>query len=120
MLIVLRAVSNVLGRLTDEIKDANQSDILYMRLCQAQESFRARLTPKPWRCGVKNPPNRFPWEQPSQENLFRSWQQQYEQSSTRFGVCHLVRELGDTRPHPRIAPVLALHDQLACSNLPLA
>jgi hypothetical protein len=26
-------------------------DPLYVRLCEAQECFRARLTPKPWRCG---------------------------------------------------------------------
>jgi len=39
------------------------SDPLYIRLCKAQECFRARLTPKHWRCGVEAPPTaRYPWE----------------------------------------------------------
>ncbi len=35
-----------------------KSDPLYIRLCRAQECFRARLTPKPWRCGIRQSPPR--------------------------------------------------------------
>jgi hypothetical protein len=99
-----------------------QADVLYVRLCQMQECFRARLTPKPWRCGMDNPPSRFPWEGAAQERDYRHWQQQYEHVVARFGVCQLIREFGSRQVHPAIAPVLALHDRFACSpaNLPLA
>ncbi len=35
-------------------------DPLYVRLCRAQQSFRARLTPKPWRCGIVGAPVAVP------------------------------------------------------------
>lgn len=35
------------------------SDPLYIRLCRLQESFRARLTPQPWRCRLQSLPVRF-------------------------------------------------------------
>ena len=38
------------------------SDLLYIRLCKAQECFRARLTPKPWRCGHHANTVRYPIE----------------------------------------------------------
>src|SRR5262249_7835846 len=44
----------------------------YMILCRAQKSFRARLTPKPWRCGVRKPPGRFPWQSQSEEQAMRA------------------------------------------------
>ena len=36
---------------TQSLLESLGSDPMYIRLCKAQESFRARLTPKPWRCG---------------------------------------------------------------------
>ena len=36
-----------------------QCDPQYIRLCERQESFRARLTPKGWRCGLW--PKKLPW-----------------------------------------------------------
>lgn len=38
------------------------SDPLYIRLCVRQESFRARLSPKPWRIGMRPPAVSFPFE----------------------------------------------------------
>jgi len=35
----------------ETLLEALGCDPLYVRLCRAQQSFRARLTPKPWRCG---------------------------------------------------------------------
>ena len=35
-----------------ELLEALGSDPLYIRLCRGQHCFRARLTPKPWRCGA--------------------------------------------------------------------
>ncbi len=47
------------------------SDPLYVRLCQAQDCFRARLTPKPWRCNLYKPPSRYPWESNDREIQYR-------------------------------------------------
>jgi hypothetical protein len=98
------------------------SDPLYVRLCQAQECFRARLTPKPWRCGIRQQPPRYPWPDVSVEARFRQWLQRYEATSARYMTCRLVKEIGPRDVHPDIEPILSLHDQLACSlsNLSLA
>ena len=38
------------------------ADPFFVKLCRLQASFRARLTPKPWRCGCALPPASFPRE----------------------------------------------------------
>lgn len=99
-----------------------QSDPLYVMLCRQQESFRARLTPKPWRCGANQPPSRYPWDSVSQEHRYREWEQAYQRTAARYTTCRLVKEIGDAAPHPDIAPILSVHDEMACStnNLSLA
>lgn len=98
------------------------SDPLYIRLCRDQACFRARLTPKPWRCGLRPPPARYPWETPQAEALVRRWEQTYEATTRRFGVCRLLREFGGRSLHPEAAQVIDLHDRHACldDRLPLA
>jgi hypothetical protein len=49
------------------------ADPLYVRLCQMRQSFRARLTPKPWRCDSGMPPVSFPFESPGEAARFREW-----------------------------------------------
>jgi len=98
------------------------SDPLYVRLCQAQGSFRARLTPKPWRCGLHPPVVRYPWANSQAESRFRQWQSAYERSSQVYAVCKLLEVIGGVAMHPEIAPIIALHDQFACKQpaIPLA
>jgi hypothetical protein len=95
-----------------DILRALGSDPLYVRLCQAQACFRARLTPKPWRCGLRPPPNRYPWENAVAEARYRDWEQGYEQGSAAYSVCKFVRQLGPDGVHPDIGPVLDLHDDM--------
>jgi hypothetical protein len=89
-------------------------DPLYVRLCRTQQCFRARLTPKPWRCGISRPPSRYPWDDPQDEIRYRHWEEQYQQVSSKYMTCRLIRELGDTAVHPDIQTVLATHDEFAC------
>ena len=98
------------------------SDPLYATLCRTQASFRARLSPKPWRIGLKAPNVRYPFESPAAEARFQSWLQRYEAAASRFAVCRLVAELGPRSQTAEAAAVLAVHDQYAClpGNLPLA
>jgi hypothetical protein len=104
------------------ILQALGSDPLYVRLCQAQACFRARLTPKPWRCGVTPPPNRYPWSDASAEARYRAWQQRYEAAIRPYAVCKLLTTLGPAETHPEVEPVLALHDEAthAAEQRPLA
>ncbi len=92
------------------------SDPLYRRLTLKQECFRARLTPKPWRCGVKNPPHQYPWKNPEAERACRDWKRRYEQATKRYTVCEFVEVCGSASPDGEIAAVLELHDRLACDG----
>lgn len=92
------------------------SDPLYVRLCRAQQCFRARLTPKPWRCGIAKPASRFPWVDSRDEARYRRWVDRYNQATARYATCRLVREVGPTAVHPDVQPVLSLHDQVACNG----
>jgi hypothetical protein len=105
-----------------EMLRALKSDPLYVRLCKAQGCFRARLTPKPWRCDVDRPPARYPWSDAASETRYRQWEQRYDRVAAQYATCRLLKQLGTDQPHPDVAPILDLHDRLACSerNLNLA
>ena len=92
------------------------SDPLYITLCRNQRSFRARLTPKPWRCNLPKPPGRFPREDASLESAFQTWRAKYDQAIQRYTTCKLVQELGHPHPHPAARMITELHDQYACVN----
>jgi len=98
------------------------ADPQYIRLTQVQKSFRARLTPKPWRIGVANPPVSFPYEDPSQERRLREWVAQYDADSAGRATCRFLEEIGSGAEHPDVARIRALHDEQtkATSALPLA
>jgi hypothetical protein len=98
------------------------TDALYARLCKTQGSYRARLTPKPWRCGINAPRMRWPWSDAGAEERFRDWHGQYQQASGKYATCELVAEIGPHSVLPEIAPVIALHDRATRvgSGLPLA
>ncbi|MEM1059394.1 MAG: hypothetical protein AAGK14_09115, partial [Verrucomicrobiota bacterium] len=87
------------------------ADPLFRQLCRGQESFRARLTPKPWRMGLANPPDRYPWDTPVKESEYRSWEQRYTGVLAGFAVCELVNEYGPAPQDPVIARLLRLHDE---------
>jgi hypothetical protein len=111
-------ITNELFEPTDaasiEVLESLNSDPLYVRLCKAQECFRARLTPKPWRCGVTPPPSRYPWPTSTAEMAQRQWERNYEYAANRYTTCQLVKELGAQTMHPEIARIVAIHDQYAC------
>lgn len=98
------------------------ADPQYVKLCQVQKSFRARLTPKPWRIGVDNPPVTFPFESPAAEGAMRQWEAAYEAASRDRASAQFVEEIGSGSEHPDVSPLRALHDEhtKATSGLPLA
>lgn len=98
------------------------ADPQYVKLCAVQKSFRARLTPKPWRIGMDNPPVTFPYESPAEEGMMRQWEVAYQNASQGRATAQFVEELGGGSEHPDISPIRALHDEQtrATSGLPLA
>ncbi|HEY0893276.1 MAG TPA: hypothetical protein VGE32_09490, partial [Cellvibrio sp.] len=87
------------------------ADPLYVRLCEAQSCFRARLTPKPWRIKIDRPASRFPRQEQSEINEFANWVQHYEDASKSVSTVKLVSVFGKDFEHPDVARVLAVHDQ---------
>lgn len=91
-----------------------KSDPLYTRLCRAQECFRARLTPKPWRLNnMETPPAQYPWRDTRAEMLYRNWEQRYEAAIQQYATCRLIKQFGTGEVHPDVEPVLALHDRVS-------
>jgi hypothetical protein len=98
------------------------ADELYIRLCRVQESFRARLTPKPWRCGLPNPPVMFPFETPQDQSRFTDWERTYTVTGERFRTCQYVASFGSGSVASGFEELIQFHDQetKAASVLPLA
>ena len=101
--------------------DAFDADPLYRRLCKNQECFRARLTPKPFRCGSPNPPYRFPFVG-NQKSEYERWDAIYRKKSENYSTCRYVETIGPTECRTDLQGLIELHDGLtkALSNAPLA
>jgi len=95
---------------TAGIFEALGADPLYRKLCQVQKCFRARLTPKPWRCGIRSKPERWPWLDARAEKNFQKWEAHYQSFNFNWATCELLRQIGNPVVHPEIQPILKLHD----------
>ena len=93
----------------ERIMQAVGADPAYVQLCKAQKSFRARLTPKPWRANHFAPPGQFPRDA-RQQAAFSEWLAKYQQKSAEFAVCSYLGEAGGGRVAASIEPVLKYHD----------
>lgn len=107
---------------SDALLSAFGSDPLYVRLCKNQESFRARLTPKFWRCGFRVPPAQFPFNNETEKEGYRSWERSYEQASSGFSTCLFVVQFGTDRTVADFRQLIDLHDRdtRSESSMPLA
>lgn len=98
------------------------ADPSFILLCRQQESFRARLTPKPWRCGCRVPPGAFPREDPAARDAFDAWLREYEQRAAGYATCQFVESIGPGRQNDETRAIVIEHDRTtkAESGLPLA
>jgi hypothetical protein len=98
------------------------ADPAFIQLCKVQDSFRARLTPKPWRVGRPAPPGRFPREDGVQQTAFDDWLRKYERACESKATCRFIETFGGDYVDPPLAPLLRLHDEetKATTDLPLA
>lgn len=85
------------------------------------DSFRARLTPKPWRIGKAAPPGDSPREDERLRQAFEKWLQEYDRAAGSKATCQFVETIGSGTIHPEVAHIV-LHDERtrATSALPLA
>ncbi len=107
--------------LTTTLLEKMRSDGLYVVLCKRQQCFRARLTPKPFRIGIKHPPARFPYADEAAVSAVTQWQSGYDQASKKYSTCAFVAHVGNPHVHKDVHSILQLHDHFACNaELPLA
>lgn len=88
------------------------ADPFFVKLCKLQASFRARLTPKPWRCGCGLPPGSFPRESTTQI-AFGTWLQEYELAIRSKATCQLLETQGPGHTLPEVSEIVSEHDR-AC------
>jgi hypothetical protein len=109
-LMATQALVDADSKVATDIFEALGSDPLYRHLCVAQKCYRARLTPKPWRCGIRRKPDRWPFLDAKAETRFQRWDAQYRTNSASWATCQLIRQIGNATVHPEIQPIIKLHD----------
>jgi len=92
------------------------ADPLYTRLCQVQGCFRARLTPKAQRIGMRRIPHEWPAAGEREREEREAWLAEYRERSRGRGVCRFIAELGTGQVQPEAARVRELHDRAALAD----
>ncbi len=107
---------------TKQIMQSVNADPLYIKLTTIQECFRARLTPKPYRCGTTNLKIKYPPQTPEAIQKYSQWTHAYNKIKKNHTACKHLKTYGDRnlKPQPHIQNIITLHDSQACLNLPLA
>ena len=95
----------------NRLMNAVGADAAFVDLCRIQNSFRARLTPKPWRCRITRPPNAFPRHSTEESRRFEDWLARYERACRHRATCLYVGHVGPADVHKRIAPIIEFHDR---------
>lgn len=110
-LIVLGDYINPDSRLFKKFARQINADKLYARLCVQQDCYRARLTPKPHRIGIKR--IKFECPAPAQDaEKYQNWLQKYEAKSQLFSVCRLLETFGNSLSDNQI---VEYHDRYCCN-----
>jgi hypothetical protein len=104
---------------SEGIMKAVDADPAFIRLCRVQQSFRARLTPKPWRCDSAPPPVAYPRAGAADEQLHEAWLAAYDASAAAYATCRFLETSGSGRVHEAVWPILEIHDGLTRATSPL-
>ncbi len=105
---------------TVEILQSLGSDPLYTRLCTVQKCFRARLTPKPWRCGFRANTIRYPYQSDREKSAFEKWERKYSARSRDFATTRFLRAIGNPSIAPHIQQITEFHDTFTKSDSDLS
>lgn len=96
---------------TTRMFEAMGTDPQYQRLCRVQESYRARLTPKPYRIGLGAAPGAYPRTDPAAQQAFAAWLARYRQLSSTAGVCENVADIGGAAAVEAASRLAEWHDE---------
>ena len=107
------------GREAQDLMKATSTDPAFANLCVVQRSFRARLTPKPWRCNIFSQPPQYPRQDNEAQRRFDSWLNEYERTSDRYAICRYIETIGSGNPVAGAGELLDLHDRVTRCNEPL-
>jgi len=84
-----------------------KADWLYERLCVKQNCYRARLTPKPYRVKQKKIRVTYPKRSLEEQENLNSWIRDYDDKSSKYSTCRLVKEFGNVEMNQ----IIAYHDK---------
>ena len=102
------------GPEAQEFFKAVNADPLYVRMCQNQHCFRARLTPKPWRIGLDEPMRYRKAVWPIAEDKLpqrQKWVADYERASVAYAACRFLTKIGSDKVDPKARAAQSLHDK---------
>jgi hypothetical protein len=86
------------------------ADPIYRELCRTHGTFRARLTPKPWRLPrTKAPRDRWPYADGNAERRFLRWLAAYEAAAREYAVCRQLATYGPA-PSTLETQIIQVHD----------
>ncbi|HEY1084178.1 MAG TPA: hypothetical protein VGE29_18075 [Prosthecobacter sp.] len=108
-----------------DLFDAVEADPIYVRMCHHQRCFRARLSPKPWRIGIREHIRPRPGYWPVKPEYLPArsrWIADYEEKAKNYAACRYLESLGSQEVHPAAAAMQIIHDELcqAHTGLPMA
>ena len=97
------------------------SDPLYVELCSTHDSYRARLTPKPFRIDHRALSVPWPFADDAARAAAEEWVAEYDARAAGFAVCRLISASGPV-PGPDEQRLVVLHDSRCRvgERLPLA
>jgi hypothetical protein len=90
------------------------ADPVYVKMCTRQQCFRARLTAKPWRCGIHDHMvPRSVWPIPKDRLEIReAWVSRYQEAAKGYAACRFLKQLGSSTVDSAVSPALDIHDRL--------
>jgi hypothetical protein len=87
------------------------ADPIYRELCRTHGTFRARLTPKPWRMPhITAPRERWPFADAGVEASFQRWLARYDDAARGYAVCRRLATYGP-EPSTLETRIIQLHDE---------
>ena len=103
----------------EAVLEALASDPIYVRLCSSHLTYRARLTPKPWRVGHR--PLTVSWPYAERAEEVQAWLREYAGRSASSVTTRNLSVTGPP-PSPEELQVIEWHDRAtgASTDLPLA
>jgi hypothetical protein len=124
-LLAMHRLFDPLDPTVPEFFKAIGADSYYALLCRRQHCFRARLSPKPWRIGIRErmPPRTGLWPiAPERMPERERWVAEYERKSEGYASCRFVEALGSRDYVSATQSVQRMHDTMckADRDLPLA